>query len=302
MQKIVYSSSFLQFIKSSDCKIASILYRLYSKRYSPLMLTNEHVNYLTFRTDGTISFLPNGKGHVVNEDTGEWKRDNRQNGKPGKVIRKLFAERVQKLFKDSDFECFTNQYKANFNDDGYKFDLLGNTDIADIYEATRKPGEGSLNNSCMNGDSEYLDIYTNCDQLKILVLRNQKGELCGRALIWTIDENITIMDRIYISDDFMYDKFLSYCDDKKWWRKKHYKTYDYKDIFITPAGEEVEKTFKIYTDTDQSQFPYTDTFQYGEDGLISNYNGYQYTYNRLQRHQRRTIRQASTRLHYPAGA
>lgn len=279
MEKIIYSKSFIDFMKKSDCRIAKLLYRLNKKDYHPLMVTSEQINYLTFRGDGTISFLPSGKPHLVDNETGNWKRDGRQNGKPGKVIRKLFAERVQKYFKDADFECFANQYKAEFNDGGYKFSLLQNKDIPGVYEMTRKSGEGSLNNSCMNGDSEYLDIYKYCDQLSILILKNTEDELCGRALIWKISDDITLMDRIYVTDDFMFDKFLSYCNTQKWWRKKDYKSYDNKTTFINSEGNEVDKNFTINTDTEHSQYPYIDTFQYGDDGSLNNYGSGDYTYN-----------------------
>jgi len=276
---ITYSKSFLDFIKKSDCRIAKILYRLNNKRYTPIMVNASQINYLTFRGDGTISFLPAGKPHLVNEETGEWKREGRQNGKPAKVIRKLFAERAQRYFKDADFECFANQYKAEFNEGGYKFSLLKNTEIPSVYEMDRKDGDGSLNNSCMNGDTNYLDIYRYCDQLQILILKNTEGELCGRALIWKISDDITLMDRIYVTDDFMYDKFLTYCNAQKWWRKKDYKSYDNKTVFIDAAGNEVDKNFTIHTDTEHSEYPYIDTFQYGDDGSLNNYGSGEYTYN-----------------------
>lgn len=276
---ITYSKSFLDFIKNSDCKIAKILFRLTKKRYEPLMITNKDIDYITFRTDGTISYLPAGKEHKVNEETGDWLRDGRQNGKPSKVIKKLFSERAAKYFKDADFECFTNAYKAEFNEGGYKFSLLTHTQIPCVYEMERKTGDGSLNNSCMNGDSEYLDIYKYCKQLSILILKNNADELCGRALIWRISDDITLMDRVYVTDDFMYDKFLSYCNTQNWWRKKDYKSYDNKKVFINPDGEEVVRSFKIYTETTHDSYPYIDTFQYGDDGSLNNSGDGQYTYN-----------------------
>ena len=68
---ITYSKPFLDFIKNSDCNIAKILYRLTKKRYEPLMVTNKDIDYITFRMDGTISYLPAGKEHKVNEETGD---------------------------------------------------------------------------------------------------------------------------------------------------------------------------------------------------------------------------------------
>jgi len=266
MEKIIFSKSFIDFIKKTDCKVAQILYRLNQKNYLPLITTSLQVNYLTFRNDGTISYLPAGKELKYN-DAGDWGREGRQNGKPSKIVRKLFTDRAIKLlqFKDADFECFTNAYKANFNEDGYTFELLPNNQIPSIYEMDRASGEGSLNNSCMNGNSEYLDIYKNCDKLQILILKNNAGLLCGRSLVWKLTEDITL------------DKFLSFAAGK-YWRKKDYKSYDNKQTFVNLLGEEICKNFVIYTDTDFDSYPYIDTFQYGEDGSLNNSGG-QYSYN-----------------------
>lgn len=279
MTNLNFTRSFSQFLQSSDCLIAKILCRLARKNYHSLMITDSEINYLTFRNDGTISYLPAGKEHLVNDD-GTWKRDGRQNGKPAKVIKKLFHPRVWKYFKDADFECFTNQYKATFNDEGYKFQLLDNKKIPSVYDMELAPGEGSLSGSCMNNDSEYMDIYKNCSSLQILILTNGEGKLCGRSLIWKINDEITLMDRIYTTQDFMFDKFLQYAVENNLWRKRDYKSYNHKTTFINPQGEEIyDKHFKVITDTEFDSYPYIDTFCYGDEGFLSNYEDYQYTYN-----------------------
>ena len=277
MKKVIYSQSFIEFLKNSECKIATILYRLHLKKYQSNIVTANEINYLTFRKDGTISYLPTGKELKYN-DSNEWSKDGRQNGKPAKVIRKLFSDKIIHLFKDYDFECFTNAYKANFNDDGYNFELLKNTLIPSVYDMDRSIGEGSINNSCMNGDTEYLDIYKFCDSLQILILKDKDGLLCGRSLVWTVGE-VTLMDRIYVSQDFMYDKFLCYAKENKFWTKQDYKSYDNKRNFLNCTGDIVERTFTVKTNTSFEQYPYIDTFQYGGDGWISNSDTGEYTYN-----------------------
>jgi hypothetical protein len=223
--------------------------------------------------------LPAGKEHLINDDNGDWKRDGRQSGKAAKVIKKLFCERFKKYLKEADFECFSNQYKAEYNEDGYTFDLRPNVEIPDVYDMGRKNGGGSLNSSCMNGDTEYLEIYKHCNSLQILTLTNANELLCGRALIWKVSNEITLMDRIYVSDDFMYDSFLRYATTHKFWIKQDYKSYDNKQDFIDSEGNIVNgEHFTIYTDTDFEQYPYIDTFQYGNDGELNNYSG-DYTYN-----------------------
>lgn len=278
MKKVIYSSSFIEFLRNSDCKVAKFLYRLNRKRYSPNLLTIDEINFLTFRKDGTISYLPSGKEIVYNTD-GEWSKEGRQNGKPSKVIRKIFSQRALSMFKDADFECFTNAYKANFNDAGYTFELLQSSEIPGVYDMDRATGEGSLNNSCMNGDTDYLDIYKKCKVLQILTLKDTNGLLCGRSLVWKISDTITLMDRVYVSQDFMYDMFITHAKKADYWHKKDYRSYDNKTTFIMPCGKESENTFIINTDTDFSYYPYIDTFQYGGDGFLTNEDNSTYTYN-----------------------
>ena len=278
MKKLYVSQSFLNFIRTSDSKVAQILSKLYTKPYNSLLLTTEEINYLTFRKDGTISYLPEGKELKYN-DSGDWGMEGRQNGKPSKVIRKIFSDRALKFFKDSDFESFTNAYKAKFSGEDYTFILLPNIDIPSVYDMDRGEGDGSLNGSCMNNDTEYLDIYKRCNKLQILILKDREDQLCGRALIWKINDSTTLMDRVYVSKDFMYDSFISYAKNAGYWHKKDYRSYDNKRTFIMPCGNESENTFTINTDTDFGRYPYIDTFQYGGDGWISNNDTGEYTYS-----------------------
>lgn len=283
MAKIIYSSSFRDFLCNSECKVAQFLYKIHRKQsqhwrnYDSLLLNDSECNYITFRTDGTISYLPKGKEHIVS-DSGEWKREGRQHAKPGKVLRKILSKKAQGFFTDSDFECFVNQYKANYCPDGFTFELLPSSKIPSVYDAKLTSGDGSLQGSCMNNDTEYLSIYAGCKQLQILTLRDKEGLLSGRALVWSLDDNIILMDRVYVTHDYQYDLFLSYSQDKNWYRKEEYKTYQYKDRFVTSTGDRVQKYFTISTDTDFDHYPYIDTFTYGEDGQLNNSSG-TYTYN-----------------------
>lgn len=276
MSKIIYSDSFIEFLKNSNHNIAKLLYKIHCKGKSSNIVNTNEINYITFRKDGTISYLPNGKDCLFTED-GTWKKDGRQNGKPSKTIRKLFTKRVLKYIKDSDFENFTNEYKSKFNDDEYRIEILENSRIGEVYnDFLRKEGEGTLNDSCMNGD-DYQEIYEKCKDVQIVVILNKNDQLCGRCLLWTI-EDIKLMDRFYVSDDFLYDTLIEFCEDNKFWRKKDFKSYSNKTCFIDPNGDEVYKNLTIYTNTDCDYYPYIDTFTYGEDGELNNYSGtYEYT-------------------------
>jgi len=253
--------------------------RDYSDHYRKYrhLITTKEINYITFRSDGTISFLPAGKEHKEN-DNGEWAREGRQNGRPGKVIRKLFAEKLARLIPDKEFEIFANQYKAEYNGEDYEFMLLDNKKIPSVYCMDRL-NQGTLGNSCMNGDASYLGIYKCCPKLKILILKDKAGLLCARALVWYLEDDFILMDRIYTSKEFMYDMFLDYARKNKWHRKENYRSYDDKTDFVRPDGKCFSKTLTVHTATDFDKYPYIDTFSYGGDGYLTNDDGEPYQYD-----------------------
>jgi len=277
---LIFSETFKSFLfeKRNVSKVCNSLY-LYTtnktlKSYEIMINPNE-INYITFRNNGLISYLPKGKQHLENE-SGIWKKENRQEGKPAKVIRKLFTDKAVKLFKESDLECFNNIYKTYFNTE-LSFEMLSSEEIPNVYCMSRKSGGGSLNSSCMNDETNYLNIYANCDSLRILILRDKDGLLCGRSLVWFVD-GVYIMDRVYVSDDYMFEIFFDYATKHDFIRKA-VQSYSDKTIWINSAGMKFKKYFKIYTDTDFSKYPYIDSFTYGNDGFLSNENNFDYTYN-----------------------
>lgn len=288
---IKYSDSFLKFLSDAGRKGNRIAYYLYkahehwryrehlADRGTPdthssanafkLMLTGSELNYLTFRKDGSISYLPKGKPHIVTED-GAWSKEGRQFGKAAKVIRRLFTPKALKLFKDTHFEEFSNIYKSTFGEEGLTFELLPATKIGDIYRRTRiKDGGGSLGSSCMNKDYDYFGIYENCKQLQILCLWDENRKLAGRCLVWTMPDFI-LCDRFYVVKDYMYDLFKEYATEKGWCRKWSYKTYEDKQHFVNPQGQRFEAILKVETPTNFDWYPYIDTFTWGNEGWISN--------------------------------
>jgi hypothetical protein len=275
---IIFSNSFIEFLRQSTCKVAQTLYRAYVNPHYAyrLMLTTQEVNYITFRDDGNISYLPAHRKPQIN-DSGKWSLEGRQNARPAKVIRKLFTNKGVQLFKDADFECFSNEYKSRFCND-FMFELLPNKEIPRVYDMSRLSGECGLNGSCMNGYGHLMDIYKFCPAVQILILKDKNGLLAGRSLVWKIDD-IYIMDRIYVVKDYMYASFISYAVQRGWWYKKHYNTYDYRQLFINDKGDVVNRQFSIKTRTTFDHYPYIDTFCYGGDGVLYNYENGRYSYS-----------------------
>lgn len=278
---ITYSRSFRDFLSNRESKVASVLYDIHRKydwrrNFTSSIVTNEYINYITFRNDGTISYLPSGKEHIENAN-GEWAREGRQNGRAAKVIRKLFTPKGLKLFKDSDFEAFSNQYKSSFAD-GYTFEILPNDRISEVYDMPRCGGDSSLNSSCMNGDGDYLGIYDDCESLRIVVLKDEDGRLAARALLWKINDEITFMDRFYVAHDYMYEMMRDFAEKNGFYYKVHYKTYDYQTRIMCPDGQQRNFEWTIRTCTDYDEYPYIDTFRYGGDGYLNNYGVGDYIY------------------------
>jgi len=270
------SSSFRKFLHDSDNRVAQFIMRgIYYQGWGygshRLMIRSDEVNYLTLRDDGTISYLPKGKEHKITDD-GRWARDGRQNGTAGKIIKKILTPRAVKLFKDVEFTSFVNQYKAACDAECKEFVIRPNKDIPEIYCMDREQGHAGLNDSCMNGDEDYLKIYAYCPHLRILTMMNNEGHLAGRALLWTTEDGV-LMDRVYVAKEHYYDMFLEYAETNEFIRKVEYKSYRDKDRYVKD-GNVFRKAYKIATPTEFDYYPYIDTFTYGGEGFLCNDNSF----------------------------
>lgn len=279
---VTYSKSFIDFLRNDQSEISRFLWNVYAschdngEEYCRMtygeLLTNREIDYLNYRSNGMVSYLPAGKELKKNAD-GQWARDGRQDGKPGKVMRKILTEKGQLLFKPQDFEMFANKFKAKFATEGYAFSLLDRSEIPNVY-GRRRPAEesSSLAKSCMQakGFEDVFDIYVNCPQVQILILEDAHKSLLGRCLVWTMPDGKIIADRFYVSADHLYDYFCEYCSNQGWWHKREYRTFDFKEHFVGPDGQEQRLQLEILTKTEFKRFPYIDTFSYGEDGMITN--------------------------------
>jgi len=268
------SNSFRMFLETSESKVGQFLhralkYRRWNYPCANLMVRTNEVNYLTLRDNGQLSYLPKGKPHTLTDD-GRWARDGRQDGSPSKIIKKILTKNALKLFKDVDFERFCNQYKSACDAECKSFIIRENIHIPEVYDMKRESGGGTLNDSCMNGDGNYLDLYKYCPKVRILTLVNGCEELCGRALLWDVGNGDELMDRVYVSKDHYYDMFLDYAKENSFIRKVEYKSYKDKTWFTRNGKDTLNKSFIINTSTEFDYYPYIDTFTYGGDGFITN--------------------------------
>ena len=172
-------------------------------------LITDEVRALSIRKDVfEIAFTPKGKD-LVYTDTNTW-RENRQTGKPGRIIRKLLAFD----YKERDIEIFNNLLKSEIMSTG-DFDIVSGSDICHWYNQNNYfKIAGTLGNSCMKYESCscYFRIYEDCAKLLICT----KGDkLLGRAILWEIDGQ-TYMDRVYTCMDYLEEQFYQYAMDQGW--------------------------------------------------------------------------------------
>ena len=234
------------------------------------MLINDEVRALSIRRDVfEIAFTPKGKELIYsNETAGTWSRENRQTGKPGRIIRKLLV----KDYKERDIELFNNQLKAEIMCLG-DFRIVSGEDICYWYHSDNYYKiSGTLGNSCMKYDQCqcYFDVYKDLAKMLICV---KDGKLLGRAILWEINGQ-TYMDRVYVCMDYLEEQFYQYAMDNKWTiRENNSLLYDENsqlwleasDNYTSPKDLDLKLTCKYKYE----RFPYMDSFRYFDpDSLI----------------------------------
>jgi hypothetical protein len=246
---------------------------------------NLEIDFLTMR-GGLISYIQRPKTPQFNDD-GTWARGGRQEGKPGRVIRRALTTHALNALSDSDIEHFANRVKADSSTDGAVFEIVKGEDIRYWYyyqRYHRDTEDNTLGNSCMRGDSQqkYLDLYVNNpDQVRMLILRDlASNKITGRALVWTCDGGETYMDRVYGGDDIQ-QAFKEYAIDNGWWSRLWQSYYNMLYLVNPDTGEpEVHSLCVTLTGVDDAPLysnvtiqdmlgacPYMDTMVWGNKKL-----------------------------------
>lgn len=204
---------------------------------------------------------------------------NRVDIKVGRFVRRFLTEQ----FTDAQIEDFVNKWKSQKSDT--KFEFRSGNEIVDAYNTKNYEGEegegyNPLWNSCMNNKTELVDFYLYIKDLQIIVLLNSKGQIIGRALLWTDDKNRKFLDRVYYIYDSDYFKFVTLAKENGWYYKK--RNISGGSTWILNGVESkieariefpVDSIGYIQDDQGYPQFPYVDSFYYLDDknGYLSNY-------------------------------
>ncbi len=210
--------------------------------------------------------------------------------RPGRIFTKIFkADYLSTQITNSDVEAFGNRYTAELNNQ-LTFEIVKGEEIRKSYHKpnyTQRFTSGTLHQSCMNGDrqQEFLDIYTQNENVSLLVAYDVDNKVAGRAIVWlnvamkdrtgsgTWVEGNTFMDRIYFTAEWMQDKFKDYARKNGWFHRKK-QAFDEELNIINSQNVQREVYMKVAIENLQHRFfPYMDTFfvpSFGQKYLSNN--------------------------------
>ena len=218
--------------------------------------------------------------------------------KIGRFIKKLIesdnyicnsfkAARCNSKTIDSDIERFVNIFKSCLKKEQYVFEIVSGNDIKKYYyRSSYKEKEGTLGNSCMAKLScqSYLNIYAkNPEVCRLLILKYKSDmtKIVGRALLWTLTDGRTFMDRVYVNTDSdfysFYEKAIKMGALQS---SNNYGGSMSEHISVKIKHKHKPKT-RLSFILGKSKYPYMDTLKYFnlETNELSNQHEIHYTSN-----------------------
>lgn len=150
---------------------------------------------------------------------------------------------------DSEIEKYHNKFVSFFENDSISVEILNGKDIEIAYKIKNHTTNfNRLAKSCMNDRTNYLSIYyDNPDRISVVVLK-KFDRIVGRALLWLTDCGTKILDRQYVSEDWVDSKFEELCRDN-----------DYKSVYRLVSHDYSVSLKNVDLD---SEVPYIDSFRY----------------------------------------
>ncbi len=185
--------------------------------------------------------------------------------KVGRAIKYIANDLYDLTITDKQVEDFVNIYKAIPNQGESNFQFYIGDDIENGYNTNNYYSNfGTLGSSCMNDEPSYLKIYTgNEKKVRLLVLLDDNGSICGRALVWKLDKSPCeaeyFMDRVYTNRDFEVNKFIQYAEKNEFMYKQRMTCGDADAAKFRYKGKNVIGEIRIKLDGKQKEYPYMDT-------------------------------------------
>lgn len=130
-------------------------------------------------------------------------QDKVKTAKFGRWMTAQLAPNTSIELTDHQIEQIVNLYKAQFEVDDLRIELVTGEEIRHYYHEenyANRDRTGDLANSCMRYSEcqGYLDIYVeNPDNVALLVALDEEDRTVARSIIWTDNHGIQYQDRIY---------------------------------------------------------------------------------------------------------
>ncbi len=247
-------------------------------------ISREEKTFISYNTISEVAAKLNCKPEQILSGEVQLPRDEafytpikRTKIKPGRIFSKVFSpEFLNTVLSNKDIEDFSNRYSGILSNN-ITLALVKGEDIRKSYlksNYSEKFGSGTLHGSCMNGDrqQELLDIYVKNDNVSLLVAYDINGKIAGRAMVWAGASiknhgngnewinDVTYMDRIYHTADWITDRFKEYAKRMGWYSRKK-QGYDEALSLVTPTGLISNLTIKVpLANIAHKFYPYLDTF------------------------------------------
>ena len=255
----------------SESIVAALLLK---KRHNRDELVDNPVNYISVSTDdrSKMSYLTEERIGDLTEDV-YWTSSRRFQARPGAFISKLF-----KNIPAKEVEKFSNLFKSQAVKSSFNFKVFRGENIRKYYDrSTYANTKGSLGSSCMNHTecSELFDVYTDNEEVSMLVMRDENKKVMGRSILWDFG-SYKIMDRIYTNRDeelsFHFKKWATdngylYKSEQNWCNSLQFEQ-------IGSKKQEVKLEIKFKMDQPKKWlYPYMDTFKFIDinTGKLYNY-------------------------------
>lgn len=185
--------------------------------------------------------------------------------KVGRAIKYIAKDLYDIKISDKQIEEFVNVYKSIPNEGEPNFQFYISDDIKNGYNTDNYYSSfGTLGNSCMNNHPSFLKIYrNNSDKVRLLVLLDDNGDICGRALVWKLDKSPCeaeyFMDRVYTNRDYEVNKFTRHAEKNGWLYKLQMTYGDLSAVKFRYNGKEILGEISVKINGKHSKYPYMDT-------------------------------------------
>jgi hypothetical protein len=269
---------------NSQDKIAMLLF--HGTRSSIINMVG---NYIKKEGGDSVSYLPKSRYSKAESHNPYSDGIGRVTLRIGRFARKFLTRDTLDRYSISpkDLEVFVNLFKSFYSRNISNLMVVEGPDILKWYleynyYCNSDERFGTLWNSCMRQveRNQYMKLYADNKDIKMVILLAEDGKLLGRALIWdkifdSDNKEYKFMDRIYTIFDHDVNLFKTWAKQNGYLHKmeqnarseRHVVRYD----MDTPIIERIILHAKLECHR-QEYYPYLDTFKHYDptNGVFSN--------------------------------